>query len=51
LKQSVGLVLTTGSGLPLGKEGPFVHVSCCVANLCSQRFSKCDLRLRRCFGA
>jgi chloride channel 3/4/5 len=39
--QSVGLVLATGSGLPLGKEGPFVHVSCCIANLCSQRFSKC----------
>jgi chloride channel 3/4/5 len=39
--QSVGLVLSTGSGLPLGKEGPFVHVSCCIANLCSQRFSKC----------
>jgi chloride channel 3/4/5 len=34
------LVLSTGSGLPLGKEGPFVHVACCVANLCSQRFSK-----------
>ena len=33
-------MLSTGSGLPLGKEGPFVHVACCVANLCSQRFSK-----------
>ncbi len=39
--QSIGLVLSTGSGLPLGKEGPFVHVACCVANLVSQRFSKC----------
>ena len=40
LIKSIGLVLATGSGLPLGKEGPFVHVACCVANLCSQRFSK-----------
>ena len=25
-----GLMLVLGSGLPLGKEGPFVHISCCV---------------------
>lgn len=25
-----GLVLALGAGLPLGKEGPFVHISCCI---------------------
>jgi len=26
----LGLVLALGGGLPLGKEGPFVHISCCL---------------------
>ena len=26
----LGLTLALGAGLPLGKEGPFVHISCCL---------------------
>jgi len=29
----IGLALAVGSGLSLGKEGPLVHVACCVAYL------------------
>lgn len=32
----VGLTFTLGSGLPLGKEGPFVHVASIVATLLSK---------------
>ncbi|KNC87698.1 hypothetical protein SARC_00204 [Sphaeroforma arctica JP610] len=28
----VGLTLSVGSGIPIGKEGPFVHVACMVSN-------------------
>ena len=31
----VGLTATLGSGMPLGKEGPFVHIACVVASLMS----------------
>ena len=31
-----GLMLVLGSGLPLGKEGPFVHISCCVVEYTTQ---------------
>ncbi len=30
----------TGSGLKIGKEGPFIHVACAVANVLSRFFSK-----------
>ena len=30
--------LAVGSGMWLGKEGPLVHVACCVANLFSKPF-------------
>lgn len=33
LVKALGLALTVGSGLSLGKEGPLVHVSCCMAYL------------------
>ncbi|CAE6495359.1 unnamed protein product [Rhizoctonia solani] len=33
LVKGVGLALAVGSGLSLGKEGPLVHVSCCVASI------------------
>ena len=26
-----GLILVLGGGLPLGKEGPFVHISACIS--------------------
>eukprot|EP00736_Rhodelphis_marinus_P013749 Rmarinus@m.20293 len=40
LIKCVGLVLTVGSGLIVGKEGPLVHVACCCANVLSRFFSK-----------
>lgn len=33
LTKSLGLCLAVSSGMWLGKEGPFVHVACCCANL------------------
>jgi chloride channel 3/4/5 len=38
--KAVGAVFATGSGMCLGKEGPFVHVSACVGNLISRLFEK-----------
>jgi H+/Cl- antiporter ClcA len=32
----VGLTATLGAGMPLGKEGPFVHLSSCVATVLSK---------------
>ncbi|CAK5117369.1 unnamed protein product [Meloidogyne enterolobii] len=32
LSKMVGLTLSLGSGLPIGKEGPFVHIASVVAN-------------------
>ncbi|XP_058840046.1 chloride channel protein 2-like [Topomyia yanbarensis] len=29
----VGLTLTLGAGMPLGKEGPFVHIASCLSQL------------------
>ncbi|KAH8111035.1 Cl-channel protein [Phellopilus nigrolimitatus] len=40
LIKSLGLVLAVASGLFLGKEGPLVHVSCCMAFLVSKVFRK-----------
>jgi chloride channel 3/4/5 len=36
----VGLCLSVGSGLTLGKEGPFVHVGCCIGRLVARIFPK-----------
>eukprot|EP00842_Homolaphlyctis_polyrhiza_P005361 jgi/Hompol1/5826/HPOL_002376-RA len=36
----LGLVLAVGSGLSLGKEGPLVHVACCVGNIVPSFFQK-----------
>lgn len=33
-------MLSTSSGLILGKEGPFVHVACCCGNIFSYLFPK-----------
>jgi chloride channel 3/4/5 len=38
--KSIGLALSVGSGLSLGKEGPFVHIASCIANIVSRAFSK-----------
>ena len=38
LYKIVGLILVVSSGLWLGKEGPLVHVSCCVFNIIYEFF-------------
>ncbi|XP_003741013.1 H(+)/Cl(-) exchange transporter 5 [Galendromus occidentalis] len=40
LIKSVGLVLAVGAGLSLGKEGPLVHVACCIGNIVAYAFPK-----------
>ncbi|KAM0755539.1 hypothetical protein T439DRAFT_341321 [Meredithblackwellia eburnea MCA 4105] len=40
--KSVGLAMSVGSGLSLGKEGPLVHVASCVGNITSRFFPKYD---------
>ncbi|GAA5879751.1 hypothetical protein JCM16303_004161 [Sporobolomyces ruberrimus] len=39
LIKSLGLPLAVASGLNLGKEGPLVHVACCVGDLIMRPFS------------
>ncbi|KAI6184104.1 Chloride channel protein [Aphelenchoides bicaudatus] len=41
--KSVGLVLSSASGLSLGKEGPMVHLACCIGNILSYLFPKYGL--------
>ena len=38
--KAVGAVFAVATGMCLGKEGPFVHISTCVANLVGQCFPK-----------
>ncbi|GHJ89162.1 hypothetical protein NliqN6_5564 [Naganishia liquefaciens] len=38
--KSLTLPLAIGSGLSVGKEGPSVHVACCVGNVIGQMFRK-----------
>ncbi|CAD5211018.1 unnamed protein product [Bursaphelenchus okinawaensis] len=38
--KSVGLILSSASGLNLGKEGPMVHLGCCIGNILSYLFPK-----------
>eukprot|EP01050_Picozoa_sp_SAG11_P004551 SAG11_NODE_293_length_11144_cov_4.661928_13_plen_353_part_00 len=40
LVKSLGLILSVGAGLSLGKEGPFVHVASCCGNLACEWFPK-----------
>jgi len=35
LIKSIGMIFVTSAGLIVGKEGPFVHISCCCGNLFS----------------
>ncbi|PKS10314.1 hypothetical protein jhhlp_002065 [Lomentospora prolificans] len=39
ITKALGLCLAVGSGMWLGKEGPFVHVACCIANLFTKPFN------------
>ncbi|KAK2463643.1 hypothetical protein APHAL10511_004394 [Amanita phalloides] len=38
--KAVGLALAVASGLSLGKEGPLVHVACCMVNLLMRHFEQ-----------
>ena len=38
--KAVGAVFAVSTGMCLGKEGPFVHISTCVAHLVAKRFPK-----------
>ncbi|KAL1411308.1 hypothetical protein Q8F55_002259 [Vanrija albida] len=38
--KSAGLAMSVGSGLSLGKEGPFVHIASCIANIVCRLFVK-----------
>ncbi|GAA5957454.1 hypothetical protein JCM10213_001324 [Rhodosporidiobolus nylandii] len=40
--KAVGLAMAVGSGLSLGKEGPFVHLASCIGNILSRFFVKYD---------
>ncbi|KAJ7626366.1 Cl-channel protein [Mycena polygramma] len=40
LIKALGLALAVASGLSLGKEGPLVHVACCMAYLLSRLFKQ-----------
>ncbi|RXW17772.1 hypothetical protein EST38_g8077 [Candolleomyces aberdarensis] len=40
LIKALGLALSVASGLSLGKEGPLVHVACCMAYLFSRMFEQ-----------
>jgi chloride channel 3/4/5 len=40
LIKALGLALAVASGLSLGKEGPLVHVACCMAYLLSRLFKE-----------
>ncbi|ODN00060.1 H(+)/Cl(-) exchange transporter 3 [Orchesella cincta] len=40
LIKSVGIMLSVSSGLMLGKEGPMVHIACCIGNILSYLFPK-----------
>eukprot|EP00946_MAST-07B_sp_MAST-7B-sp1_P004913 g4913.t1 len=33
LTKSVGLIFVYASGIPIGREGPYVHLACCIATL------------------
>jgi len=51
LVKAVGLTLSVASGLSLGKEGPFVHIACCVGNIGCRLFEKYNFNDGSSFGA
>ncbi|KAK6058221.1 hypothetical protein COOONC_04210 [Cooperia oncophora] len=42
IAKMVGLTLAMGGGLPIGKEGPFVHMGAIVATLLSKITASCQ---------
>lgn len=38
--KAAGLILSVGSGLSIGKEGPYVHIATCIGNIVSRASSK-----------
>lgn len=40
LVKAMGLTLSVATGMNLGKEGPFVHIGCCCANILTRFFPK-----------
>jgi len=38
--KSIALILSVGSGLSIGKEGPYVHVATCIGNVACRLFTK-----------
>jgi chloride channel 3/4/5 len=40
LIKSVGIMCSVSAGLSLGKEGPMVHIACCIGNILSYLFPK-----------
>ncbi|KAI8620200.1 chloride channel [Chytriomyces sp. MP71] len=40
LIKTLGIALSVGSGLSLGKEGPLVHIACCFGNILPRLFKK-----------
>nr|CAG8467343.1 7678_t:CDS:10 [Entrophospora candida] len=38
--KAIALAMAVSSGMTLGKEGPFVHIACCIGNVISRLFHK-----------
>ncbi|KAF9227313.1 hypothetical protein BS17DRAFT_800360 [Gyrodon lividus] len=52
--KSFGLALSVGSGLSLGKEGPFVHIASCVGNIvsrCNRKYENNEAKRREILSA
>ncbi|KAG0276639.1 hypothetical protein BGZ96_003202, partial [Linnemannia gamsii] len=52
--KAVTLVLSTSAGLSLGKEGPLLHISCCIGNILPRifpKFKKNEAKMREILSA
>ncbi|CAI2192403.1 2997_t:CDS:2, partial [Funneliformis geosporum] len=38
--KALSLAMVVSAGMTLGKEGPFVHIACCIGNILSRLFNK-----------